>query len=219
MPSGLCRCRCCRRRRGGAAGAEADASAGVCRTVRPGYAGHCRPTILVADMAVRCLVGTGCRSVRGRLSQSERPLRQAFRGQRAVRTAASSVGRLGRWRPPLGRRPRPGLTSVAERVALVPACRQGLPRPGARTAMSAAGCGGVRLRPSGRLRQCPVPGSATEPRPVSGRHCPPRTLPRPAGVRCYRRRSPGRRPLVGCSHRHRSRASCRPSRSPSWART
>ncbi len=49
--------------------------------------------------------------------------------------------------------------------------------------------------------------------------CPPRTLPQPAGVRGYRNRSPARRPLDGCRHRRYARASWRPSRSPSWART
>jgi hypothetical protein len=49
--------------------------------------------------------------------------------------------------------------------------------------------------------------------------CPPRTPSPPAGVRCYRNRSPARRPLVGCRHRRYARASWRPSRSPSWPRT
>jgi hypothetical protein len=49
--------------------------------------------------------------------------------------------------------------------------------------------------------------------------CPPRTLPQPAGVRGYRNRSPGRRPLAWRRHRGYARASWRWSRSPSWART
>jgi hypothetical protein len=49
--------------------------------------------------------------------------------------------------------------------------------------------------------------------------CPPRPLPQPAGVHGYRNRSPGRRTLDGRRHRRYARASWRPSRSPSWART
>jgi hypothetical protein len=77
----------------------------------------------------------------------------------------------------------------------------------------------VRLRPSGRLRQWPVSGSGAEPRPVSGRHCPPRTLPQPCAVCCYRKRSPGRRPLVGCSHRQYACPTCWASRWRSCSRT
>jgi hypothetical protein len=79
-------------------------------------------------------------------------------------------------------------------------------------------------RVSGRLRNCTRQASAVHPcvrnrgRCPDGR-CPPGTLPSSAGVRCYRKRSPGRRPLVGCSHRRYARASWRWSRSASWART
>jgi hypothetical protein len=54
---------------------------------------------------------------------------------------------------------------------------------------------------------------------VSGRRGPPPTPPPPAGGCCYRKRSPGRWPLVGCRHRRDARASWRPRRSPSWPRT
>jgi hypothetical protein len=54
---------------------------------------------------------------------------------------------------------------------------------------------------------------------VSGRRWPPRTLPQSAGVRCYRKRSLGRRPLAWCRHRRYARVSWRCSRSPSWPRT
>jgi hypothetical protein len=54
---------------------------------------------------------------------------------------------------------------------------------------------------------------------VSGRHCPPRTLPQPAGVRYNRNRLPGRRRLVGCSQRRKARHTCQPSRWRSCSRT
>jgi hypothetical protein len=54
-------------------------------------------------------------------------------------------------------------------------------------------------------RCCPPLGP--EPPPVSGRRCPPRTLPPSTGVGCYRNRSPARRPLEGCRHRRYARAS------------
>jgi hypothetical protein len=79
-------------------------------------------------------------------------------------------------------------------------------------------------RVSGRLRTWTQEASAVHrcvrtPRPVSGRRCPPGTLPQSAGVRCYRNRSPARRPLEGCRYRRDAWASWRPSRSPSWRRT
>jgi hypothetical protein len=55
--------------------------------------------------------------------------------------------------------------------------------------------------------------------PVPDGWCPPRTLPQLVGVRCYRNRSPGRRPLHGCRHCRYARVSWRWSRSPSCART
>jgi hypothetical protein len=41
-----------------------------------------------------------------------------------------------------------------------------------------------------------------------------RGLLQTAGARCYRNRSPGRRPLVGCSHRHHARPLTRPAAVP-----
>ena len=71
---------------------------------------------------------------------------------------------------------------------------------------------------SGRLPQYPVTDGTDERAwPVWTARCPMRTLPR-LGVH-YRNRSPGRRPLVGCSHRRYARASWRWRRSRSWART
>lgn len=57
-------------------------------------------------------------------------------------------------------------------------------------------------RRCGRLRPCSG-WSALPDRPDG--HC-----RSPAGVRCYRKRSPGRRPLLGCSHRRKARPSWRP---------
>jgi hypothetical protein len=72
---------------------------------------------------------------------------------------------------------------------------------------------------TGRLRRCPgVRGCLAELWTVSGRRCPPRTL-WPRHVRCYRKRSPDRRPLVGCSHRRQARRSCQVSCSRSCSRT
>jgi hypothetical protein len=84
--------------------------------------------------------------------------------------------------------------------------------------MSAAACDRVRVRPTGRLRRCPVstvPAGLAVTRPCAVRR---RTLPQPVSVRRYRKRSPGRRPLVGCSHRRQARRSCRASRSRSCSR-
>jgi hypothetical protein len=105
------------------------------------------------------------------------------------------------------------------------------PQPGARTAavfrraVAAVGRGvrrslrHVQLRPTGRLWVCPVSRVRAElavTRPCGVRQ---RILPQPAGVRCYRKRSPARCPLVGCSHRRQARRSCRASRSRSCSRT
>jgi len=57
-----------------------------------------------------------------------------------------------------------------------------------------------------------------EPR-VSGRWLSAADTAAACGVRRYRNRSPGRRPLDGCRHCRYARASCRWRRSPSWART
>jgi hypothetical protein len=79
-------------------------------------------------------------------------------------------------------------------------------------------------RVSGRLRNWTLQASAVH-RCVRNHsrcpdgQCPPATPPSSVGVRGYRKRSPGRRPLVGRSHRRYARASWRRSRSPSWART
>jgi hypothetical protein len=67
-------------------------------------------------------------------------------------------------------------------------------------------------RMSGRVRNWTLQASAVHRcfrnrrRCPDGR-CPPGTLPSSAGVRCYRKRSPGRRPLVGCRHRRYVQAS------------
>jgi hypothetical protein len=141
------------------------------------------------------------------------PLRQAVRGlQVSGRPSGAPAGRTlvsARAAPTLA-----GLTSE-ERTARLPACGRncrsrradGRSRPppvcGDRPVRST-----VRrqlrpcpARPTGRLPRCSVSAMLAEPRPVSGRRCPLRTLPQSAGVRGYRKRSPGRRPLVGCSHR------------------
>lgn len=74
---------------------------------------------------------------------------------------------------------------------------------------------GVR---SGRLPQYPVTDGTDERAwPVWTARCPMRTLLR-LGVP-YRNRSPGRRPLVGCSQSRYARASWRWRRSRSWVRT
>jgi hypothetical protein len=57
-----------------------------------------------------------------------------------------------------------------------------------------SGCG--RLDGCGNVR-CPV--APRDRGRVSGRHRPPRTLPHPAGVRRYRKRSSARRPLLGAA--------------------
>jgi hypothetical protein len=69
-------------------------------------------------------------------------------------------------------------------------------------------CGSVR---------CPL--LLPEPRRVSGWWVSAADTAAACGVRRYRNRSPGWRPLDGCRHCRYARASCRWRRSPSWART
>jgi hypothetical protein len=127
------------------------------------------------------------------------PLDQRRRAQRARRCRGAGTAAAG---PPHScrRRPRPPWT----------------PRP----------AGGVRVVAGWTLRQCPLSAAVSGTGRGSGRlpgvrtvGCPPRTPPHACGVGGYRNRSPGRRPLDGCRHRRDARASWRPSRSPSWART
>ena len=141
------------------------------------------------------------------------------------RRHATSCGRSG---PGPGPGPlRPQATAV-----LVPVCGPELSQAGARTVagfrsavaglsavVSAAGCGRVRRgRPDGcRGARCPRCWRGCGRCPDGW--CPPRTLPQSAGVRCYRKWSPDRRPPVGCSHRRQARRSCRASRSRSCLRT
>jgi hypothetical protein len=80
-----------------------------------------------------------------------------------------------------------------------PPCRS---RPGSRTPWPVSGW----LR--NRIRRTPWLSAAASGTTVGVRTvdrcpdgwCPPRTPPQPAGVRCYRKRSPGRRRLDGCRH-------------------
>jgi hypothetical protein len=180
------------------------------QTDRGSRGGHCRRVRCPARTAA-AVPGASCRG-RGC------PLRQVIRGLRVsegVRCPRRSDAAVRPFCADLAR-----LTSVAEQVALLPACRPGLPRqvrgrpqcPPQPAAMSGSGrpdgCGSVRcpaaLRNRGR---------------VSGQHCPPRTLPQAASVRSYRKRSPGRRPLVGCSHRRYAQPTWRASRWRSCSRT
>jgi hypothetical protein len=85
--------------------------------------------------------------------------------------------------------------------------------------VSAAACDHVRVRPTGRLRRRPMSTMRADlavTRPCGVRQ---RILPQPAGVRRYRKRSPDRRPLVGCSHRRYASPTWRASRSRSCSRT
>ncbi len=172
----------------------------------------------------------------GRLPQRPRhpavhkpPLRQVFR-DRGCPEGVSGVRAVGRWCPPVLRR-LAGLTSAGERTALL-ACwpdygsRRGDGRSvrrlsavaGLSAALSTAGCGGVRRADrtaTAVLGAHDAGGTAGGVR----RRWPPRTPPQPAGVRGYRKWSPGRRPLVGCSHRHHARRTCRASRWRSCSRT
>jgi hypothetical protein len=80
------------------------------------------------------------------------------------------------------------------------------------------GCGSVR---------CPDPAAVSTLHPalrspgdaVRTAGVRPRTPPPPAGVHCYRKRSPGRRPLVGCSQRRYAWPTWRASRWRSCSRT
>jgi hypothetical protein len=92
--------------------------------------------------------------------------------------------------------------------------------------LDASGCPDERVRRTACCRsrrtlwQCPrCVRTAAAWRWCPDGRCPPRTPPQPAGVRGYRNRSSGRRPLDGCRHRRDARASWRCSRSPSWPRT
>jgi hypothetical protein len=175
------------------------------------HGGHCRQSAVRPGRLPQC-PGTLPRS---RVSAARR---SATAG---VRTAASGVhaGADAGVRTVL-RRSGARLTSVAERVALLRHAGRDYRSRCSDGCSVRRSCCQVRLRPSGRLRQYPVSGDTGELRPgVRTRGCPPRKLPQSAGVRCYRKRSPGRRPLVGCSHRRQARRSCRASRSRSCSRT
>jgi hypothetical protein len=111
--------------------------------------------------------------------------------------AAADIGRCA-VRPSCRRRPvHPDLwtpLSAADTAAALSRARHASPAPA------------HPRRPAGNGRQprCAVSGAAIRNLDAAGcpdGRCPPRTLPLPAGVRCYRNRSPGRRPLDGCRHR------------------
>ncbi len=124
---------------------------------------------------------------------------------RPVRPAHADLGRLTSADNPAG--------------LLVPAgCRSRRGRPqrpglaGSSAALSAAGCGPVRLRPTGVRSAAGLwPGVRTA---VSAADM---------GVDCgcppLEEAVAGRRPLVGCSQRRQARHTCRPGCSPSWPRT
>jgi hypothetical protein len=194
----------------------------------------CRPVVIAADTAGGPLSGpepaaaapaAPCR--RRRAAAAPGGPRDCGVSGRHVRCPAPT----GRWCPPVLCRPG-RLTSVGERRALLPACRSGLPQPtrgrpqrplpvcGGQSVRGAVHCGLRRcpVRPTGRLPRCLVSATLTKRRPVSGRRCPPRTLPQPAGVRCYRNRSPGRHRLPGCSHRRCAWPTCLASRWRSYSR-
>jgi hypothetical protein len=136
------------------------------------------------------------------------PLRQPPRTCQLVRRAAG---------------PGPGPLLPQATAVLVPACGPELPqqargRPPCSATPWPACPPWCPPRPTGRLRRCPVSTGRADvavTRPCAVRR---RTLPQPVSVRGYRKRSPGRRPLVGCSHRRHARPSCRASRSRSCSR-
>jgi hypothetical protein len=120
----------------------------------------------------------------------------------AADTAAAPLSRAGTWRSPAADRP----CTPRRRWQWTPTAADGV--HGGSTNLAAGGCPdqGVR-RPAycrwrRTLRQCPPVRPALRPlgcRPDGWG--PPRTPPPPAGVRCYRKRSPDRWPLVWCRHR------------------
>jgi hypothetical protein len=128
--------------------------------------------------------------------------------------------------------PGPGLLLPQASAVLVPACE-----PDTVAARRADGhhgpqCRGRPVRRGVRHSLPPCPGAANRTvaavsgvqgaanvavtRPLGVRR---RMLPQPVKCPPLQKRSPGRRPLVGCSHRRQARRSCRASRSRSCSRT
>jgi hypothetical protein len=168
---------------------------------------------------------------RGRRRASARPCPVA-----GVRSAGAGRLPVSGRPPPVSARPDSRYPPAASTWAHVTSAdEQAQPARRCRGAGTAAAGGpppSCRSRPGSRTPR-PLSGVAAEPDTADavavrcfrnrGRcpdgWCPPRTLPQPAGVRGYKNRSSGRRPLDGCRHRRYARASWRPSRLPSWART
>jgi hypothetical protein len=122
-------------------------------------------------------------------------------GRHPPRTRPQPLSRAGTWRSPAADRrctPRPATAVDANRPHAV-STAAAEPRPGR---LSRPGCPphGVLPQPADTAAVSTV---LPEPRPLGCRPdgwCPPRTPP-PAGVRCYRKRSPDRWRLVWCRHR------------------
>jgi hypothetical protein len=139
----------------------------------------------------------GCRAHEPAVSEyscSDGGMRRGLGRRLPVSAVHDRAGLLlsGRLRPLAVRSPRP--------------CRR--PAPG--RSRWTANCRSVR-------RCCGIAARSRQSLRTAG--YPPRTPPQSAGVHRYRNRSPGRRPLLGCSHWRYAPASWRPSRSASWART
>jgi hypothetical protein len=181
------------------------------------------------DPAVHCPAMTDCGSIRGTLPGHRNLLRQVLpdcgcpEGASGVHAGSDTGGPRLR-RPDWKRQPQTGGSMLLglgqacrnrhrddRSVRLVPAW------PASSAALSAAGSA-VSGRPDG-CRSVRCPRCWRNRGRVSGRRWPPRTLPQSVGVRCYRKRSPGRRSLVRCRHCRYARVTWRCRRSPSWPRT
>jgi len=179
------------------------ALAGLVPLRPPACLAVCRPVGTAAAVSMRdraAVAGVGCgrcSGPRGSGNGSGWPRRS----ETSCPPAPRRPGRLASADNPAGPRAPAGCRS-----------RRGRPqRPGAAglsAALSAVGCGPVRT--AANRTAAAVSGVRGGGGPV---------VVRPdGGVRCYRKRSPGRRPLVGAATAG-TRVICRASRSRSWPRT